>query len=69
MLGGIKIRLLQNNPVLIDEPGVGKTAIIEGLANRIVANDVPLGLRDAKVLALDLGALISGTTFRGEFED
>ncbi|CAG5057244.1 unnamed protein product [Parnassius apollo] len=53
-------RLTKNNPVLIGEPGVGKTAIVEGLANRIVANDVPLGLRDAKVLALDRGALIAG---------
>jgi ATP-dependent Clp protease ATP-binding subunit ClpB len=62
-------RRTKNNPVLIGEPGVGKTAIVEGLARRIVAADVPEGLKDRRVLALDMGALVAGTRFRGEFEE
>lgn len=62
-------RRTKNNPVLIGEPGVGKTAIIEGLAQRIIDGDIPSGLKDKEIAALDLGALIAGTKFRGEFED
>ncbi len=62
-------RRTKNNPVLIGEPGVGKTAIVEGLARRIVAGDVPDGLKDRRIISLDMGALIAGAKFRGEFEE
>ncbi|HEV8129311.1 MAG TPA: Clp protease N-terminal domain-containing protein, partial [Candidatus Eisenbacteria bacterium] len=62
-------RRTKNNPVLIGEPGVGKTAIAEGLAQRIVSGDVPEGLKDRRLLALDLGALLAGAQFRGQFEE
>ncbi|HCC25258.1 MAG TPA: ATP-dependent chaperone ClpB, partial [Holosporales bacterium] len=62
-------RRTKNNPVLIGEPGVGKTAIIEGLAHRIVKGDVPETLKDTQLMALDMGALIAGAKYRGEFEE
>ncbi len=62
-------RRTKNNPVLIGEPGVGKTAIVEGLARRVISGDIPLTLQDKRILALDMGALIAGAKYRGEFED
>src|ERR1700730_445106 len=62
-------RRTKNNPVLIGDPGVGKTAIVEGIAQRIASGDVPEGLKDKRILALDLGAMVAGSKYRGEFED
>src|SRR5258705_480208 len=62
-------RRTKNNPVLIGEPGVGKTAIVEGLAQRIIRGDVPAGLKNKRIFALDMGALVAGAKYRGEFEE
>ena len=62
-------RRTKNNPILIGEPGVGKTAIAEGLAQRIACGDVPESLQECRLLALDMGALIAGAKYRGEFEE
>src|SRR5262249_62212205 len=62
-------RRTKNNPVLIGEPGVGKTAIVEGLAQRMIRGDVPEGLKDKRIVALDMGALVAGAKYRGEFEE
>ncbi|KAG7542919.1 P-loop containing nucleoside triphosphate hydrolase [Arabidopsis thaliana x Arabidopsis arenosa] len=66
---GILSRRTKNNPVLIGEPGVGKTAVVEGLAQRILKGDVPINLTDVKLISLDLGAMVAGTTLRGQFEE
>src|SRR3546814_15362311 len=65
----VRSRRQKNNPVLVGEPGVGKTAVVEGLAQKIVANDVPETLKDKQLYTLDLGALVAGSRYRGDFEE
>ena len=65
----ILTRRRKNNPVLVGEPGTGKTAIVEGLARKIIDGDIPETLKDKRILALDMGSMIAGTKYRGEFED
>src|SRR3546814_5738640 len=65
----VRSRRQKNNPVLVGEPGVGKTAVVEGLAQKIVANDVPETLQDKQLYTLDLGALVAGSRYRGDFEE
>jgi ATP-dependent Clp protease ATP-binding subunit ClpB len=65
----VLLRRTKNNPVLIGDPGVGKTAIVEGLARRIISGDVPDSLKNKRIIAMDIGAMVAGAKYRGEFED